>query len=180
MDEEEHLVLVRGKINPEEPVLVRAHTEYLPGDVFAYTRRNTGALLHQAMEIIAAEGKGVVLYLRQEGRGADLFRDNGRSGKSRSEESHQPSTSSASRLRNFRDYGIGAQILRDVWVRKMRLLTNYPPRLVSLPGYGLEIVECVPLNVPSQERTAYVSRKRNSQPTTRNGGGRKFSRRATL
>lgn len=166
VDEEEHLVLIKGKIDPKEPVLVRAHAEYLPGDVFGYTRRNTGALLHQAMEVIAAAGKGVILYLRQEGRGADLFRDNGRGEHSHSEESRQPSTSPASRLRDFRDYGIGAQILRDVGVRKMRLLTNYPRRLVSLPGYGLEIVECVPLNVPSQERAAHMSRKRNSQPAT--------------
>ena len=83
-------------------------------------------------------------------------------------------------MRDFRDYGIGAQILRDVGIRKMRLLTNYPPRLVSLPGYGLEIVECVPLSVSSQERTVRVSRKRNSQPAARNGRKRYLSGRPTL
>jgi 3,4-dihydroxy 2-butanone 4-phosphate synthase/GTP cyclohydrolase II len=180
VDEEEHLVLVKGKINPKEPVLVRAHTEYLPGDVFGYARRNTGALLHQAMEIIAAEGKGVILYLRQEGRGTDLFRDHGLDGKGRSKKSRQLSTSLTSRLRDFRDYGIGAQILRDMGVRKMRLLTNNPPRLVSLPGYGLEIVECVPLSVPSQRRTPSASRKRNPQPAAYNRGGKESLKRATL
>jgi 3,4-dihydroxy 2-butanone 4-phosphate synthase/GTP cyclohydrolase II len=180
VDEEEHLVLIKGKINPSEPVLVRAHTEYLPGDVFNYAHRNTGALLHQSMEVIAAEGKGVILYLRQEGRGTDLFGDNGQSGKGHSEKPRQPSTSPASRLRDFRDYGIGAQILRDVGVRKIRLLTNYPLRLVSLPGYGLEIVECVPLNLPSPKRTARASRKRNLKPAAGNGAQKDSLRRATL
>ncbi len=145
VDDEEHLVLIKGRIDPVEPVLVRAHAEYLPGDVFGYTRSNTRALLHRAMEMIAAEGRGVILYLRQEGRGTEFFWDNGQVRDSRP----QPSTNPISRLRDFRDYGIGAQILRDVGVRRIRLITNYPRRLVSLPGYGLEIVECVPLNIPS-------------------------------
>ena len=166
-DEEEHLVLVKGTISPEEPVLVRAHAEYPPGDVFGYTYSNTSALLQQSMARIAAEGKGVILYLRQEGQGAQLFHNNGGrlSKRPGDEPRRHPSTSPGSQLRDFRDYGIGAQILRDIGVRKMRLLTNYPRRLVSLPGYGLEIVEYVPLNVVAQDRPAVAAKK--SARTTR-------------
>lgn len=142
VDEEEHLILVKGQISPDEPVLVRPHAEYPPGDVFSYTYSNTSALLHESMRVIAAEGKGVILYLRQSGQGAHLFRNGSRSGR----HPVSPSTSPGSQIRDFRDYGIGAQILRDIGVRKIRLLTNYPRRLVSLPGYGLEIVEFVPLS----------------------------------
>ncbi len=166
VDEEEHLVLVKGPINPEEPVLVRAHAEYLPGDVFGYTQSNTSALLHQAMEMIAAEGKGVLLYLRQEGQGAQLFREVGRSGKRlHLAESRRPSTSPGTQVYDFRDYGIGAQILRDIGLRKMRLLTNSPPRrLASLTGYGLEIVEYVPLNEAVQDRPAAAAKKNSRTP----------------
>ena len=148
VDEEEHLVLVKGDISPDEPVLVRPHAEYPPGDVFAYAYSNTSALLHESMRLIAAEGKGVILYLRQSGLGAQLFRNGARSGRGAT----SPSTSPGSQIRDFRDYGIGAQILRDIGVRKIRLMTNYPRRLVSLPGYGLEIVEFVSLARDEQER----------------------------
>ncbi|MBP1689795.1 MAG: cyclohydrolase [Deltaproteobacteria bacterium] len=140
VDGGEHLALVRGKITPDEPTLVRAHAEYLPGDVFGYTKRDTGAVLHQAMQIIADEGRGVVLYLRREEHGVDLFTG-------AEAPTGQPSTNPDLRLNEFRDYGIGAQILRDLGVGKIRLLTNHPRRLVSLPGYGLEIVDRVPLSV---------------------------------
>ena len=139
VDGGEHLALVRGTITPDVPTLVRAHAEYLPGDVFGYTRRDTGSVLHRAMQIIADEGRGVVLYLRREEHGVDLFTGvEGSSG--------EPSTNPGLRLNEFRDFGIGAQILRDLGVGKIRLLTNHPRRLVSLPGYGLEIVERVPLS----------------------------------
>jgi 3,4-dihydroxy 2-butanone 4-phosphate synthase/GTP cyclohydrolase II len=143
VDDGEHLALVRGSVTPDEPTLVRTHAEYLPGDVFGYVQRNTGAVLQRAMEVIAAEGRGVILYLRREEHGVDVF--DGRDGQTQSRT--EPSTNPSTRLRDFRDYGIGAQILRDLGVGKIRLLTNYPRRLVSLPGYGLEIVECVPLSV---------------------------------
>lgn len=159
VDEEEHIVLVKGDISPEEPVLVRAHAEYLPGDVFSYAQSNTSALLRQSMELIAAEGKGVILYLRQEGQGSYAFRNNGRAGKRHHHEPRRPSTSPGSQIRDFRDYGIGAQILRDIGVRKMRLLTNYPRRLVSLPGYDLEIIECVPLNAVETEKSSATAKK---------------------
>jgi 3,4-dihydroxy 2-butanone 4-phosphate synthase/GTP cyclohydrolase II len=139
VDGGEHLALVRGTITPDVPTLVRAHAEYLPGDVFGYTQRDTGSVLHRAMQIIADEGRGVVLYLRREEHGVDLFTGvEGSSG--------EPSTNPGLRLNEFRDFGIGAQILRDLGVGKIRLLTNHPRRLVSLPGYGLEIVERVPLS----------------------------------
>jgi 3,4-dihydroxy 2-butanone 4-phosphate synthase / GTP cyclohydrolase II len=139
VDGSEHLVLIRGEIDPEEPILVRAHTEYLPGDVFSYQSRNTGEMLRRAMTRIDQEGCGVVLYLRRESMAEEIS-----SGASPGEDT-RPSTAPRGRLSDFRDYGIGAQILRDVGVRKIRLLTNFPRRLVSLPGYGLDIVECVPL-----------------------------------
>jgi 3,4-dihydroxy 2-butanone 4-phosphate synthase / GTP cyclohydrolase II len=159
VDEEEHVVLVKGQISPNEPVLVRAHAEYVPGDVFSYTQSNTSALLRQSMEMIATEGKGVILYLRQEGQGAYLFRDQHRSPKRLHHEPRRPSTNPGSQVRDFRDYGIGAQILRDIGAHKIRLLTNYPRRLVSLPGYGLEIVECVSLNGIEPEHTPAAAKK---------------------
>jgi 3,4-dihydroxy 2-butanone 4-phosphate synthase/GTP cyclohydrolase II len=136
VEDGEHIVLVKGDIENGDPVLMRAHAEYLPGDVFGYTQRNTGHLLHAAMERIAAEGRGVILYVRRHGRGAEML----------SEDERGPaSTNPQARLASFKDYGVGAQILRDVGVRKIRLLTNSPPRLRNLAGYGLEVVEVLPL-----------------------------------
>jgi 3,4-dihydroxy 2-butanone 4-phosphate synthase/GTP cyclohydrolase II len=130
IDDNEHLVLVKGDVGGPEPVLVRPHLEYLPGDIFAYAPRDTRSLLHRAMERIEAEGRGVILYLRRSGRGLDLF--DVPEGASR----QAPSSGFASpRASIFRDFGIGAQILRDIGVRKIRWLTNNPLRLVSLPGY---------------------------------------------
>jgi 3,4-dihydroxy 2-butanone 4-phosphate synthase/GTP cyclohydrolase II len=146
VDDGEHVVLVKGDINTDEPVLVRAHAEFLPGDVFRMAERDTGALLHEAMKLIAKEGKGVVLYLRREGRGAEIVHSGSKRRPARGR-SRAPSTDPTTQERDFREYGIGAQILRDVGVRKIRLLSNFPRNLVSLPGYGLEILECVPLAV---------------------------------
>jgi 3,4-dihydroxy 2-butanone 4-phosphate synthase/GTP cyclohydrolase II len=161
VDDQEHLVLVKGKISPEEPVLVRAHTEYVFGDVFGYSAANTSALLQRSMELIEAEGKGVVLYLRQEGQGAQLLRDKERSGK-RSAAASESETDPGSQPIDFRDYGIGAQILRSLGVRKMRLLTNSPRRLVSLPGYGLEVVDCVPLS-DTEPNAATAAKKKTTR-----------------
>ncbi len=135
VDDGEHIVLVHGSVDPQKPVLVRAHAEYIPGDVFGYARRNTAELLHAAMKRIAAEGSGVVLYVRRAGRGAEMLAD----------EQFPASTNPSARLDRFKDYGIGAQILRDLGVRKIRLLTNSTPRLPNLAGYGLELIETVPL-----------------------------------
>jgi 3,4-dihydroxy 2-butanone 4-phosphate synthase/GTP cyclohydrolase II len=148
VDAGEHLALVKGEIRPDEPTLVRAHAEFLPGDVFASVKRNTGALLHRAMQIISGEGKGVVLYLKRE-QGSEMFAPRGDTGAPEDEDAdaRKPSTMSSVRLKEFREYGIGAQILRDLGVGKIRLISNYPRRLVSLPGYGLQIVETVALDV---------------------------------
>jgi 3,4-dihydroxy 2-butanone 4-phosphate synthase/GTP cyclohydrolase II len=134
VEEGEHMVLVKGEIDPEKPVLVRAHAEYPPGDVFGYARRNTGRLLHAAMAKIASEGEGVILYVRRHGRGAEMLAQDEEGG---------ASTNPNARLAVFKDYGVGAQILRDIGVRKIRLLSNSPPRLPNLSGYGLEVVEVV-------------------------------------
>lgn len=142
VDDGEHLVLVRGEITPDQPVLVRAHAEYLPGDVFGTADRDTSALLRRSMEMINAAGCGVILYLRRQAQGAELL-DRSRP----RETARRPSTESRNRAADFREYGMGAQILRDIGVGKIRLITNYPRRLVSLPGYGLEIVECVPIRL---------------------------------
>lgn len=144
VDDGEHVVLIKGDVSGDEPVLVRAHAEYLPGDVLQLRERNTAALLQESMRQIAAAGRGVVLYLRREGRGGEIAapRNESPSGQRRT-----PSTDPGTQERDFREYGIGAQILREVGVRKIRLLSNFPRNLVSLPGYGLEIVECVPLKV---------------------------------
>ncbi len=147
VDEGEHVALLKGDISADEPVLVRAHAEFLPGDVFRMAERNTAALLQEAMRMIAAEGKGVVLYLRREGRGAEILESTGKQTRSQRQAARTPSTDPTTRERDFREYGIGAQILRDVGVRKIRLLSNFPRNLVSLPGYGLEILECVPLQL---------------------------------
>jgi 3,4-dihydroxy 2-butanone 4-phosphate synthase/GTP cyclohydrolase II len=136
----EHLVLVMGEIDGARPVLVRVHREYMPGDVFGYLERNTQRLLSASMERIAQAGAGVILYLRRTANAIAAELD-GRA----STQSARLSTHIAPSNADFRDFGIGAQILRDVGVRKMILLSNSPPRLVSLPGYGLEIVSTMPL-----------------------------------
>jgi 3,4-dihydroxy 2-butanone 4-phosphate synthase / GTP cyclohydrolase II len=140
VDYTEHLVLVMGRLDPAKPVMVRAHREYLPGDVFAYARRNTRELLRASMEQIAAKGEGVILYLKRESNAiaAELGNGNGRAVR-------LPSTRYGATEADFRDYGIGAQILRDVGVRKMIIMSDTAPRLANLPGYGLEIVGSVPL-----------------------------------
>jgi len=142
VDDGEHLVLVRGTITPDEPILVRAHAEYLPGDVFGSVDRDTSALLRKSMALIAKAGRGVILYLRRQAQGDELL-DRTRP----RETARRPSTESRNRATDFREYGIGAQILRDVGLGKIRLITNYPRRMVSLPGYGLEIVDCVPIKL---------------------------------
>jgi len=135
VDLTEHLVLVKGEIDPARVILVRAHREYLPGDVFGYLQRNTRDLLRASMERIAAAGEGVILYLKRESNAiADEL--NGKLG----DLAGRATTRLIPPEADFRDYGIGAQILRDIGVRKMVLLSDSAPRLANLPGYGLEIV----------------------------------------
>jgi 3,4-dihydroxy 2-butanone 4-phosphate synthase/GTP cyclohydrolase II len=159
---EEHIALVMGEITPEEPVLVRVHSQCLTGDVFASARCDCGAQLETALERIAAEKRGVLLYLLQEGRGIGLVN------KLRAYELQDAGadTVEANQKLGFppdqRDYGVGAQILRDLGVRRMRLMTNNPSKYVALAGYGLEIVERIPLEVPPTEHTRkYLEAKKN-------------------
>src|SRR5262252_2630960 len=159
---EEHLALVHGEIREDEPILVRVHSQCLTGDVFGSARCDCGAQLHLAMEKIAAEGKGVFLYLLQEGRGIGLL--NKLKAYELQDQGHD--TVSANEKLGFppdiRNYGVGCQILRDLGVRKMRLMTNNPSKYVAIGGYGLEIVERVPLEIdPTDRSRKYLEAKKN-------------------
>lgn len=155
---EHHVALVKGKIEPKEPVLVRVHSECLTGEVFQSLRCDCGEQLHRALAEINKEGKGVLLYMRQEGRGIGLVN------KIRAYELQDQGkdTVEANELLGFppdlREYGIGAQILYDLGVRKIRLLTNNPKKVVGLRGYGLEIVERLPLEVEANKVNEYYLR----------------------
>jgi len=160
VDPDEHLALVKGKIDPEEPVLVRVHSQCTTGDVFGSLRCDCGQQLDLAMKAIGAEGKGVFLYMRQEGRGIGLHNKV----KAYALQDQGLDTVEANERLGFppdlRDYGIGAQILADLGVRKMRLLTNNPRKVIGLEGYGLEIVETVPLVAPpNPENIHYLETK---------------------
>ncbi len=158
---EEHIAFVMGDVDPEEPVLVRVHSQCLTGDIFGSERCDCGLQLHQALEHIRKEGKGVLLYLLQEGRGIGLF--NKLKAYELQEQGHD--TVEANEKLGFRaderNYGIGCQILRDLGVRKMRLLTNNPGKYIALRGYGLEISERIPLEVPPTDSSRdYLRAKR--------------------
>jgi 3,4-dihydroxy 2-butanone 4-phosphate synthase/GTP cyclohydrolase II len=147
-----HIALIKGEIHPEQPVLVRVHSECMTGDIFGSLRCDCGDQLHKAMAMMDKEGSGVIIYLRQEGRGIGLVN------KLKAYELQQKQgldTVEANRKLGFkddlRDYGIGAQMLRSIGVRKMRLLTNNPKKMVGLNGYGLEIVEQIQIEVPMNE-----------------------------
>lgn len=152
VDELTHIALVKGDIAPEAPTLVRVHSECMTGDIFGSMRCDCGDQLHQAMAHIDEEGAGVILYLRQEGRGIGLIN------KLKAYELQRTcglDTVEANLKLGFkedlRDYGIGAQMLRDIGVRKMRLLTNNPKKMVGLEGYGLSVVEQVALEGNTNE-----------------------------
>ncbi len=144
-----HMALVKGDIDPDRPVLVRVHSECMTGDIFGSMRCDCGDQLQQAMTMMNAEGAGVILYLRQEGRGIGLvnklkaYELQRVQGLDTVEANHRLGFKA-----DLRDYGIGAQILVDLGVRKMRLLTNNPKKMVGLDGYGLSIVEQIPIEVP--------------------------------
>jgi 3,4-dihydroxy 2-butanone 4-phosphate synthase/GTP cyclohydrolase II len=148
IDPDEHVALVMGEVAGEEPVLVRAHSECLTGDVFGSLRCDCGDQIHLAMQAIAQEGKGVFLYMRQEGRGIGFHNKL----KAYALQDQGLDTVEANRRLGFsadlRDYGIGAQILSDLGIKNLRLLTNNPKKVVGLEGYGLKVVETVPLIAP--------------------------------
>ncbi|TYZ08077.1 bifunctional 3,4-dihydroxy-2-butanone-4-phosphate synthase/GTP cyclohydrolase II [Hymenobacter lutimineralis] len=158
----QHLALVKGDISGPEPVLVRVHSSCVTGDIFGSCRCDCGPQLHQAMEQIEREGRGVLVYMNQEGRGIGLLN------KLRAYQLQEQGrdTVEANLDLGFqmdeRDYGVGAQILRDLGVSKMRLLTNNPRKRTGLIGYGLEIVETVPIEIEANEHNErYLTTKRD-------------------
>lgn len=161
-DEKEHIALTKGDISTDAPVLVRVHSECLTGDVFGSRRCDCNEQLIASMQQVEREGRGIVLYMRQEGRGIGLVNKL----KAYKLQDDGMDTVEANEKLGFRpdlrDYGIGAQILRDLGVRKMRLMTNNPKKVVGLHGYGLEIVERVPLEIdPNFYNERYLTAKRD-------------------
>ncbi len=161
MNQEHHLALVKGDVSDGKPVLVRVHSECLTGDVFGSRRCDCGSQLHSALKQIEAEGRGILLYMRQEGRGIGLaakihaykLQEDGFDTVQANIKLGFPS--------DLREYGLGAQILFDLGVRQIRLLTNNPKKVVGLAGYGLQIVETVPIRVEANvHNKAYLRTKR--------------------
>ncbi|MGB3211607.1 MAG: bifunctional 3,4-dihydroxy-2-butanone-4-phosphate synthase/GTP cyclohydrolase II [Desulforhopalus sp.] len=163
VDKLDHLALVKGDISKAERVLVRVHSECLTGDVFGSARCDCGLQLNAAMKMIDKEGCGIVLYMRQEGRGIGLVN------KLKAyclQDDEGVDTVEANHMLGFksdlRDYGIGAQILRDLGVKKMAILTNNPKKIVGLEGYGIEVVERLPLEMQAnKESKEYLMCKRD-------------------
>lgn len=161
-DRKDHLALVKGTITPDEPVMVRVHSECLTGDVFGSMRCDCGDQLHAAMLQVEKAGQGVILYMRQEGRGIGLVNKL----KAYNLQDEGMDTVEANEKLGFkpdlRDYGIGAQILRDIGVGKIRLLTNNPKKVVGLHGYGLKIVDRVSIEIPiTKQNERYLQAKRD-------------------
>jgi 3,4-dihydroxy 2-butanone 4-phosphate synthase/GTP cyclohydrolase II len=162
IDSEQHMALVKGTFSPEEKVLVRVHSECLTGDVFGSQRCDCGEQLNRALELINEEGKGVLIYMRQEGRGIGLLNKL----KAYELQDQGMDTVQANVKLGFkpdlRDYGIGAQILADLGLHHLRLMTNNPKKIVGLAGYGLDIVERVPLEIlPRTKNEEYLRTKRD-------------------
>lgn len=159
---EEHLALIKGTWTKDEPVLVRVHSSCVTGDIFGSCRCDCGPQLHHAMDLIEREGKGVIVYMQQEGRGIGLLNKL----KAYKLQEQGADTVEANLMLGFdmdsRDYGVGAQILHDLGVRKMRLLTNNPRKRTGLVGYGLEIVENLPIEIPANahNRDYLLTKKR--------------------
>jgi 3,4-dihydroxy 2-butanone 4-phosphate synthase/GTP cyclohydrolase II len=162
VDGKEHVAIVKGDVTSDEPVLVRVHSECLTGDIFGSHRCDCGPQLHAALEQIERHGRGVVLYMRQEGRGIGLANKI----KAYALQEQGMDTVEANVHLGFppdpRDYGIGAQILNELGVTRMRLMTNNPKKRVGLQSYGLEVTELVPLEVPATaDSQGYLETKRD-------------------
>ncbi|MBK9283130.1 MAG: bifunctional 3,4-dihydroxy-2-butanone-4-phosphate synthase/GTP cyclohydrolase II [Sphingobacteriaceae bacterium] len=161
-NEQEHLALVKGEWKEEEPVLVRMHSSCLTGDVFGSCRCDCGPQLHESMKLIEKAGKGVIVYLNQEGRGIGLLNKL----KAYKLQENGLDTVEANLQLGFtadeRDYGVGAQILRGLGIRKIKLITNNPKKRAGLIGYGLEIVDNIPLVIPSNPHNEkYLATKKD-------------------
>jgi 3,4-dihydroxy 2-butanone 4-phosphate synthase/GTP cyclohydrolase II len=161
VDKQQHLALVKGDIHPDEAVLVRVHSECLTGDVFGSQRCDCGDQLHTAMRMVAKEGKGVIVYMHQEGRGIGLINKM----KAYALQDQGKDTVEANLALGFepdlRDYGLGAQILRDLGIRKIRLMTNNPKKIVGLQGYGLEVVQRISIECkPGKRNINYLKTKK--------------------
>jgi 3,4-dihydroxy 2-butanone 4-phosphate synthase/GTP cyclohydrolase II len=161
VDDWQHIALVKGEFSKDDEVLVRVHSECVTGDIFASKRCDCGDQLHAAMSMVGREGKGVIVYMRQEGRGIGLV--NKIKAYALQEAGHD--TVEANIALGFkpdlRDYGIGAQILVDLGVHKMRLLTNNPKKVVGLEGYGIEITQRVPIEIcPNEDNIKYMKTKK--------------------
>lgn len=158
----EHVALIKGEWQPDEPVLVRVHSSCVTGDIFGSRRCDCGEQLHRAMQMVEAEGKGVILYLNQEGRGIGLM---AKIAAYKLQEEGYDTVDANLHLGynpDERDYGVGAQILGQLGVRKMRLMTNNPVKRVGLEAYGLEITENVPIEVaPNPYNERYLETKRH-------------------
>ena len=162
VDNYEHLALVKGKIDPEAEILVRVHSECLTGDVFGSMRCDCGGQLQASMRMVEKEGSGVILYMHQEGRGIGLVNKL----KAYALQDEGMDTVEANKKLGFkadlRDYGLGAQILRDLGVRKMRLLTNNPKKIVGLEGYGLKVTGRMAVEIePDAENIKYLQCKKD-------------------
>lgn len=162
VDNYEHLALVKGDIDPGKEVMVRVHSECLTGDVFGSLRCDCGSQLHSAMRMVEKEGTGVILYMHQEGRGIGLVNKL----KAYALQDQGLDTVEANKKLGFkadlRDYGIGAQILRDLGVRKMQLITNNPKKIVGLEGYGLTVTKRLPIEIEAvPENLEYLQCKKD-------------------
>ena len=160
---QEHLALVKGTWEKDEPILVRVHSSCLTGDIFGSCRCDCGPQLHKAMETIEKEGKGVIVYMNQEGRGIGLLNKL----KAYKLQEQGLDTVEANLQLGFdmdeRDYGVGAQILRDLGVCKMRLMTNNPTKRAGLIGYGLEVVERIPIEIHSNQHNEFYLRTKRDK-----------------